>query len=165
MPRRLFRQLVRLWPYWLIIGLLWKMTMNKKDKISENFSFSEFNAPDDPKVRANIKRLVDQFLQPLRTALGLPIVITSGYRDPEKNKAVGGVEKSKHLTGQAADFYVKGADLSDVFNTAQALGLSYDEWIFYRPGSRSKFGHLHIAYISPDKNRMRKIITEPNYKR
>jgi len=136
-----------------------------KNKISENFTYSEFDAPEDPKIRANIKKLVDNVLQPLRSALNLPVVITSGYRDPAKNKAVNGVPKSNHLTGEAADFVVQGASLSDVFNTIQGLNLSFDELILYPAGARSKSGHIHVSYLSPGRNRKRKIVTDPNYKR
>jgi zinc D-Ala-D-Ala carboxypeptidase len=165
MLQRLLKQLARLWPYLLIIGLIMKSLKGDKDKISENFDFSKFDAPDNPKVRANIKRLVDNVLQPLRSALNLPIVITSGYRDPDKNKSVNGVPRSNHLTGQAADFIVKGSDLSDVYNTILGLNLSFDELILYRPGTRSKTGHIHITYKAPDQNRMRKIINDTKYSR
>lgn len=95
----------------------------------------------------------------------MPIVITSGYRDAEKNKAVNGVPKSNHLTGNAADFIVKGANLSDAYNTILGLNLSFDELILYRPGNRSKTGHIHVSYISPEKNRRRTIINDSNYNR
>jgi len=49
-----------------------------------------------------------------RTALGLegvrvrlggaPIIVSSGYRAPEVNRAVGGSPRSQHMTGQAVDF-------------------------------------------------------------
>ena len=35
--------------------------------------------------------------------MGAPIIITSGYRSPFLNKAVGGVATSQHLNGEAAD--------------------------------------------------------------
>ena len=165
MLRQLFKHFQRLWPFLLIAGLIIRLKMKSKtDRISENFDYSEFNAPDDPKVRKNIAALVLNVLQPLRNAIQKPIVITSGYRNPEKNKEVKGVPNSKHLTGQAADFVVSG-DLSDTFNTILDLGLSFDELILYRAGARSKSGHLHLAYIDPKKNRKKVIITDPNYER
>lgn len=42
-------------------------------------------------------------LQRIRDRLGKPIIITSGYRGPVLNKAVGGVTSSDHQSGQAAD--------------------------------------------------------------
>lgn len=42
-------------------------------------------------------------LERVRTALGRPVVVTSGYRGPAVNKAVGGVTSSDHMSGQAAD--------------------------------------------------------------
>lgn len=161
-----FRQLVRDWLALLIIGLLIRiMTKKASDTITENFKFSEFDAPNDLKVRGNIRRLVENVLQPLRDSIKLPIIITSGFRDEETNTRVKGVKNSHHLTGQGADFIVRGASLSDVFNTIQALKLPFNELILYREGSRSATGHIHVSYISPEKNSGRVFITESNYKR
>ena len=39
-----------------------------------------------------------------------PIIINSGFRSPEVNKAVGGVPSSNHLTGCAVDIRVAGLE-------------------------------------------------------
>ena len=44
-----------------------------------------------------------KILDPMREAWGGPLVVTSGYRCPALNKAVGGVSNSAHLSGYAAD--------------------------------------------------------------
>lgn len=55
----------------------------------------------------NLKALCDHTLEPLREALGLPIVISSGYRCKALNHLlVNHSVKSQHMEGQAADFYV-----------------------------------------------------------
>ena len=46
---------------------------------------------------------------------GLPIIVTSGYRDPKSNWNVGGASDSRHMYGDAVDFYVKGMNDVDVF--------------------------------------------------
>ncbi|MGL4843956.1 MAG: D-Ala-D-Ala carboxypeptidase family metallohydrolase [Aeromonas veronii] len=53
-------------------------------------------------------------LERLRAHYGKPIIITSGQRCTAHNRAVGGSPKSSHLTGRAADFYVKGIPLDVV---------------------------------------------------
>ena len=55
------------------------------------------------KVRANLRRLVDEVLDPARELLGMPITVNSGFRCPSLNRAVGGAKRSYHLYGRAAD--------------------------------------------------------------
>ena len=62
--------------------------------------------PDDKRneLIRNLTTLANR-LQVIRDKLG-PITITSGYRDPRVNAAVGGKPKSYHLRGMAADITV-----------------------------------------------------------
>jgi uncharacterized protein YcbK (DUF882 family) len=81
--------------------------------ISKNFNYSEFRCKDQEGTEvpagylANVKKLVDTILQPLRDILGEPIHIHSGYRTVAHNKAVGGAKNSQHLVAKAADITVK----------------------------------------------------------
>lgn len=43
-------------------------------------------------------------LEAVRTLLGEPLAISSGYRSPDVNRAVGGSRTSAHCFGYAADF-------------------------------------------------------------
>ena len=52
--------------------------------------------------------LIDRVLDPIREHWGLPIRVTSGYRCPELNEEVGGVEDSWHMDGCAADITALG---------------------------------------------------------
>ena len=47
--------------------------------------------------------LIDKVLDPVRERWGVPIYVNSGYRCPELNEEVGGVEDSWHMQGCAAD--------------------------------------------------------------
>jgi hypothetical protein len=60
---------------------------------------------NDPplEIVANLKRTA-LLLEAVRMRLGVPVIVSSGYRCPELNKAVGGQPTSQHMTGQAADF-------------------------------------------------------------
>ena len=58
----------------------------------------------------NIEHLVHCVLDPIRERWGLPIRITSGYRCPELNDEVGGVEDSYHMEGCAVDISAIGND-------------------------------------------------------
>jgi zinc D-Ala-D-Ala carboxypeptidase len=44
-----------------------------------------------------------EMLERIRSTLGVPVVVTSGYRAWAVNKAVGGVTTSDHAQGRAAD--------------------------------------------------------------
>ena len=52
--------------------------------------------------------LIDRVLDPIREHWGLPIRVHSGYRCPELNEEVGGVEESWHMDGCAADITALG---------------------------------------------------------
>ena len=79
-------------------------------KLTTNFSLSEFNkrnynVPTD--VLRNLIELAKN-LQVLRDEVKKPIKITSGYRPAELNAKIGGATKSRHITGEAADFKIEG---------------------------------------------------------
>ena len=59
------------------------------------------NAPA-PAIVANLTRLA-ALLEQVRALVGAPIAISSGYRSPTLNKAVGGASNSAHVLGLAAD--------------------------------------------------------------
>lgn len=65
------------------------------------------NSPT-PSVKKNLEKLINEVLDPLREAWGAPIIVTSGYRSPKLNKAVGGSKTSQHVLGQAADIKTVG---------------------------------------------------------
>ena len=55
-----------------------------------------------PAIVANLTRLAE-LLEQVRALVGAPIAISSGYRSPALNKAVGGAANSAHVLGLAAD--------------------------------------------------------------
>ena len=86
-------------------------------KLTEHFKLNEFTASSTAKLRgidntptdiivARILNLCRLVLEPLRQAYGKPIIISSGYRCPALNKAVGGVSTSQHMKGEAADLHL-----------------------------------------------------------
>lgn len=94
-------------------------------------------------AKKNIAALVDTVLDPLREAWGKPIIVTSGYRCPELNKAVGGVPSSMHLEGRAADITTGNVvDNRRLWQLVQDLKLPFFELI----GQKYDFQWLHISY-------------------
>jgi zinc D-Ala-D-Ala carboxypeptidase len=49
-----------------------------------------------------------EMLERIRATIGVQVIVTSGYRSPALNRAVGGVSSSDHTWGQAADFVAPG---------------------------------------------------------
>ncbi len=85
-------------------------------KVSKHFTVGEVTQgdrrriPTDPKIQANIIRLANE-LDKIRDKWGKPIGVTSWYRPPAINRAVGGVANSQHINGNAADIYPIGGDI------------------------------------------------------
>ena len=81
--------------------------------LSEHFTFVELtnsstakrlglsNIPDGPALYQLTK--LAEMLERVRAKLGVPVTVTSAYRSPAVNKAVGGRTSSDHLKGMAAD--------------------------------------------------------------
>ena len=121
-----------------------------------------------PEVVENLRRLCTHTLEPLRGKLGLPIVITSGFRTKELNEIiVHASRKSQHISGQAADFYAvqsskfkaqgdEGSKLN-VQGSRELLiqafrliitepEIDFDQLIIYPT-------FIHVSYVSQKRNR------------
>jgi uncharacterized protein YcbK (DUF882 family) len=114
--------------------------IDKNMKLSEHFTLKEFMSPDSDTVPAdilaNLKRLA-KALEGVRKLLGnKPIHITSGYRTPAHNKAVGGKHDSYHMRGVAADIEVEGWNPHDVQEELKSWSGGM--------GSYNTFTHLDI---------------------
>lgn len=96
-----------------------------------------------PAARANLERLMT-YLDSVRQAYGAPITISSGYRSPALNKAVGGAPTSQHLRGEAADLVTD--DLTKLGNVIRRLG-DFDQLIYEHIKGR-KWLHVSIAPTS-----------------
>lgn len=101
-------------------------------------------------IVASLTRLVRDLLDPLRIDIELPIRVTSGYRSPQVNAAVGGSRTSRHMTGLAADIKVRGMtarQLADRIEQLRESGvIDYDQVIAY---AVSRGGHVHVG-LTPE---------------
>lgn len=99
----------------------------------------------------NVLQLIERVLDPLREAYGKPIIVTSGYRCPALNKAVGGSPTSDHMTGCAADIVGtpnRPEENKHLFYLIQSLGLDFDQLIDEKNGS-----WVHVSFRSFRENR------------
>lgn len=89
-------------------------------KLTEHFTLEEMvrtsykiaNVPSQAEIDW-LHYLCIHVLEPLRKELGQPVHINSGFRCPKLNTAVGGVAKSQHQYGQAADIRVLSKEHGD----------------------------------------------------
>ena len=121
----------------------------------KNFKIQEFvchcGCEMPAEARQNIEALVANVLDPVRDEYGKPIYVNSGYRCEKHNKAVGGVPKSQHMLGQAADISVKSEKLkvkSELETLASIIVQQgrFDQLIIYPT-------FLHVSYRRSGVNR------------
>ena len=130
-------------------------------KLTEHFTLSEFvrsetatnknidNMPT-PDVVDNLRNLCSNVLEPARVSFCAPIYITSGYRCPALNKAVGGKPTSQHLRGEAADLQVRGIEnLRKLYKLIRDNGV-FDQ-LLYESNGATKW--IHVSYKSSGNRR------------
>lgn len=106
------------------------------------------NTPPPEAVKA-LHALVDNLLDPLRDAIGSPLTVTSGYRCPELNAAVGGAPRSHHLRGMAADVTAgsRSANMR-LWQLLRASGLPFTQAI-----DEQGYAWIHLSYDPADLRR------------
>jgi hypothetical protein len=114
------------------------------------------NTPDND-VLMNLRRLA-LFLEDVRTAVGMPLRISSGYRSPEVNQKVGGKSTSQHCRGVAADIKVKGMTPDQVVRAIIKAGLPYDQVI----REFDSWTHVSISNTKDEKPRKMALIIDKN---
>ena len=101
---------------------------------------------NDPSIQEvkSLTALIEQVLDPLREAYGKPIIVSSGYRCPKLNAAVGGSASSQHVKGEAADIR-SVADTPEenkkLFDLIVKLGLPYDQLI-----NEYNYDWVHVSF-------------------
>lgn len=119
-------------------------------QLSTHFSLSEFttsqaasrsglrNIPNANEVE-NLRQLCINVLEPLRCEVG-PIIVSSGFRSVEVNRAVGGSSSSQHVLGQAADIISPRIRPIDLTHIIAQMRLPFDQLI-------EEFGEwTHVSY-------------------
>ena len=98
-------------------------------------------------ARRMLTILVEQLLDPIRRRYGAPIIVTSGYRCPALNTAVGGVANSHHIVGCAADI-TTGSIENNTMLFALIKGMQTTHAIrFTQLIAEKDYRWLHISYV------------------
>jgi len=102
------------------------------------FNYSEFDSPDlkgsGNKMDAKLLMMLDR----VRDIVGEPIIITSGFRTLEHNKAIGGVDGSSHTKGLAVDIAIRNSRMRfKLINAILQVGIN-------RIGIADNFIHIDI---------------------
>lgn len=136
----------------------------RKSSNSLNFKLSELihsktaiqhninNMPDINSLDCMLD-LIFYCLQPIRNFIGKAMIITSGYRNKEVNKLVGGVANSQHTKGQAVDFIIKGLTVPYIIDLIKSSGIEFDQLI-------NEYNQwVHISFVKGKNRRQIKFIS------
>lgn len=98
------------------------------------------NTPDET-AEANLTKLVDNVLDPLREMYGKPIIVTSGYRSKAVNNSVNGATSSQHTLGEAADISVGSKEENKKLFNLIKDNLPFDQLI-----NEYDYSWVHVSY-------------------
>lgn len=96
----------------------------------------------------NIKRLIDEILDPIREEYGGPIRVSSGYRCKRLNSLVGGSKTSQHMKGEAADLIPVDGDTKRLFDVVRRMikeGKIKTGQLIWEYGTWTKPKWVHIS--------------------
>ncbi len=139
-----------------------------KMKLSKNLSLSEClksktatrlginNEPHDDWVVENLQAIAENVFQPCRDHFGVPIYVSSGYRSPDLNRAIGGSKRSQHMEGRALDL---DCDVYGVITNAELFNyirenLEFDQMV-WEFGDEDNPDWVHVSYVHGGTNRKR----------
>lgn len=113
------------------------------------------NTPGEEE-KAHLEELIE-FMDDIRSAWGSAIIVTSGYRCPELNEAVGGAKKSAHQTGYAVDCVPANNKKKEFFEFCKEYlkDKEFDEMLLERNSRGSIW--IHFALKSIDGKQRKKI--------
>lgn len=103
--------------------------------------------------QANMVKLIENLLDPIRKMWGAPIYVNSGFRTARLNKAIGGAINSEHLNGCAAD--IRAVDIRDngeLFTRIVESGIPFRQLI-WEEGTMDYPQWIHISYNESDNKR------------
>jgi len=127
-------------------------------KLSKNFVLSELTKSNTAKRLGikneptkehmdNLQVLIRDLIQPIRDGIG-PVRVSSGYRNPELNRAIGGSHKSQHCKGEALDlqFWEMGKmNNKAIYDWVLESGIEFDQMI-----NEFDFAWIHISLKGED---------------
>lgn len=114
------------------------------------------NTPTE-KIKQNLLDLVTNVLDPLRLSWGRPVIVTSGYRCPKLNKAIGGATSSQHMYGQAADIRTVSDDPEENMKLLRCLieaNLPFDQLICEYPNKNGCPDWIHVSFGPRNRRQM-----------
>lgn len=98
-------------------------------------------------------------LEMIRALVQCPVVVSSGYRSPKVNAAVGSKPTSQHLTGNAADISAPGFGSAKKLMEAiykQRATIKYDQLLLEFAGNGG--GWVHVSWT--DKPRLQALVID-----
>lgn len=109
------------------------------------------NMPSNSTINVMILT-AEKVFQPVRDHFGKPIRVSSFYRSPAVNAAVGGSKTSQHRTGEAIDMQgTNGLRNSEIFEYIRK-NLEFDQLI-WEYGTTKEPAWVHVSYTAKRKNR------------
>ena len=131
-------------------------------KLSTNFSLEELIASKTARdkridntptteVVANLEKLCQEVLQPIRNKYRRAITITSGYRCPKLNSVIGGVKNSQHTSGCAADIKCTATSKAVLFNIIKEMiqkGEIKVGQLIWEYGTKKEPNWIHVSKVN-----------------